>query len=177
MWVICHDIFFLSGFVMLWQYWLLLYINHRQCPKPKWTYHLLCFTAFCTTAWLFSLLPASFRFTWDPFVQKVVSQFTIIDVVHISVDTRVCIFYPDCSQFHCTTKDTISSFIARVNVNNKNMNYRPERSCGKVMFSQASVILFTCLHGVCVADPPPLPPPRDGYYSERYVSYWKAFLF
>ena len=28
--------------------------------------------------------------------------------------------------------------------------YRPQRSCGKVMFSQASVILFT---GVCVCDP------------------------
>ena len=27
-------------------------------------------------------------------------------------------------------------------------NYRPQRSCGKVMFSQASVILFT--GGVCM---------------------------
>ena len=37
--------------------------------------------------------------------------------------------------------------------------YRPQRSCGKVMFSQASVILFT---GVCVWQTPPwadTPPP------------------
>ena len=35
----------------------------------------------------------------------------------------------------------------------KYLYYRPQRSCGKVMFSQASVILFTggCGRGACVA--------------------------
>ena len=80
-------------------------------------------------------------------------------------------------------------------------NYRPQRSWGKVMFLQASVILLT--GGV----PPPLPrnqtpppeqtplgntyppnyvPPRDYVYPPpprgrsmcgRYASYWNAFLF
>ena len=105
--------------------------------------------------------------------------------------------------------------------------YRPQRSCGKVMFSQASVILFT--GGVWqtlpppseqtpLADPPPgqtpppradtlkgthfpgqtsplgrhppgrhptsadipwaeILPPRDGYCSGQYASYWNPFLF
>ena len=70
-----------------------------------------------------------------------------------------------------------------------------------VMFSQASVILFT--GGVCVWQTPPgqTPPgkypqvdtpqadtplgrdppgqtfPKDGYCSRRYASYWNAFLF
>ena len=58
------------------------------------------------------------------------------------------------------------------------------RSCGKVVFSQASVILFT---GVVVypsmhlgrhipactgVDTPP-----DGHCRGRYASYWNAFLF
>ena len=51
-----------------------------------------------------------------------------------------------------------------------NCNYRPQRNCGKVMFSQASVILFT---GVSAR-----PPSRaDDYCSGRYASYWNAFLF
>ena len=76
---------------------------------------------------------------------------------------------------------------------------RPQRNCGKVMFSQASVILFT---GGCGRHPParhpldrypptqcmlgytPLPsacwdtpPPPDSHCSRRYASYWNAFLF
>ena len=38
--------------------------------------------------------------------------------------------------------------------------YRPPRSCGKVMFSQASVILFT-EGGLCQGDPPETPWPLD----------------
>ena len=71
----------------------------------------------------------------------------------------------------------------------RNHFYRPQRSCCKVMFSQASVILFTG-EGVWQTPPPPPgrhspqvdtrpgrhPPPRDGYCSGRYVSYWNAFL-
>ena len=77
-------------------------------------------------------------------------------------------------------------------------NYRPQPSCGRVMFSQASVILIT---GVCVADTPradtplgrhppfpmhagihtPLPSacwdtPPGGHCTRRYASYWNAFL-
>ena len=37
--------------------------------------------------------------------------------------------------------------------------YCPQRSCGKVMFSQASVILFTGRRGVSVADTPGQTPP------------------
>ena len=81
----------------------------------------------------------------------------------------------------------------------KLIHYCPLRSYGKVMFSQASVILFT--RGVCGTDPgqrlpwadtplcrhpsgqtppgqtPPgqTSPPRDGYCSGR--TYWNAFLF
>ena len=74
--------------------------------------------------------------------------------------------------------------------------YRPQRSCGIVMFLHASVILSTGGGGGCLADPlgrPPTPgqtpslgqtppradtlPPRDGLCSERYTSYWNAFLF
>ena len=61
-------------------------------------------------------------------------------------------------------------------------NYRPQRSCGKVIFIHLSVILFT--GGVWQTplyredtpwtdtplDTPPLP-------SRRYASYWNAFLF
>ena len=67
--------------------------------------------------------------------------------------------------------------------------YRPERSCGKVMFLHLSVILFT---GGCLADTPlgrhaPLqadtpcwadtPTQSDGHCSGWYASYWYAFLF
>ena len=56
-----------------------------------------------------------------------------------------------------------------------------KRSCGKVMFLQVSVILFT--EGVPV---PGGPGPGgcllqegvpDGYCCGRYASYWNAFLF
>ena len=58
--------------------------------------------------------------------------------------------------------------------------YRPKRSCGKVMFSQASVILFT--GGVsqqALGQTPRMqtPPPPDGHCSGRYASYWNSFLF
>ena len=77
----------------------------------------------------------------------------------------------------------------------------PQRSCGKVIFSQASVILFTGRRGVCLnacwdTTPPqtrqaPAPPGQAGtpspeqiraYWeirstSGRYASYWKAVLF
>ena len=57
--------------------------------------------------------------------------------------------------------------------------YRPQLSCSKVMFSQASVTLFT---GGEVWQTPPgqttpgQTPPADGYCSGRYESYWNAFL-
>ena len=78
--------------------------------------------------------------------------------------------------------------------------YRPQGSCGKLMFSQASVILST---GGCLPDTLPGRHPRgrhprgrhppwadtphgqtpsradspraDGYCSGRYASYWNAF--
>ena len=47
--------------------------------------------------------------------------------------------------------------------------YRPQCSCGKVMFLHVSVILPT--------DPPPAQTPlSDGHCSGRYASYWNAFL-
>ena len=75
------------------------------------------------------------------------------------------------------------------------LNYRPQRSCGKVVFLHLSVILFT---GSCPADAPKqtplgrhpawadnsprqtLPrqtPPRDSHYRGRYASYWNAFMY
>ena len=77
--------------------------------------------------------------------------------------------------------------------------YRPQRSCGKVIFSQASVILFTgggCLPSACWDTHPPsprkhththreahstppgkhTPHPLGGHCSGRYASYWNAFL-
>ena len=78
--------------------------------------------------------------------------------------------------------------------------YRPQRSCGKVMFLHLSVILST--GGVCLSacwdttppgqTPPPTgqtpplgrhpllgrtPPPADGYCSGLYAYYWNAFFF
>ena len=76
--------------------------------------------------------------------------------------------------------------------------YRPQRSCGKVMFSQASVILSTRGQGVRVADTPwadtpqadtsprQTPPPGRHTPSRHPTpppgrhptpSYWNAFLF
>ena len=69
--------------------------------------------------------------------------------------------------------------------------YRPQRSCGKVLFLHLSVILVT--GGVCLSacwdTHTPLGrhpkagtpywadiPPADGYCSGRYASYWNAFL-
>ena len=52
--------------------------------------------------------------------------------------------------------------------------YRPQRSCGKVMFLHLSVILSTggCLPQCMLG----YTPPADGYCSGRYASYWNAFL-
>ena len=54
--------------------------------------------------------------------------------------------------------------------------YRPQRSCGKVMFLHVSVILSM---GGWQADTPlrQTPSPRDGHSSGQYASYWNAFLF
>ena len=75
---------------------------------------------------------------------------------------------------------------------NKDVNsYRPQRSCGKVMFLHLSVILFTgggisvqgvskgglcpreglCPGGLCQGKPP-----VRTVTCGRYVSYWNAFL-
>ena len=104
-------------------------------------------------------------------------------------------------------------FFSRASSENQNdlsshygvFNYRPQRSWGKVIFSQASVILLTgrnassrgcfllggCFLGGCFLGgvPPPrgeLPPGGassrrggpggDGYCCGRYASYWNAFL-
>ena len=63
-------------------------------------------------------------------------------------------------------------------------------SCGKVMFSQASVILSTEGRRIPSGQTPPAgqtslrqtppsrhPPPRDSHCSGRYASYWNAFLY
>ena len=76
--------------------------------------------------------------------------------------------------------------------------YRPQRSWGKVIFSQASVILLTGRGGTSSwgvfppggcsllgsassqGVPPPgglVETPRDSYCCRRYASYWNAFLF
>ena len=75
--------------------------------------------------------------------------------------------------------------------------YRPQRSCGMVMFLHVSVILSTGggVSGRPPGQTPPHPwadtlpwantpppradtlPPRDGHCSGRYASYWNAFLF
>ena len=70
--------------------------------------------------------------------------------------------------------------------------YRPQRSCAKIMFPQASVILFTGGWGVgghvwvgrgvhdkswaCVCGGGGVRGRRDGLCSGRYASYWNAFL-
>ena len=61
--------------------------------------------------------------------------------------------------------------------------YRPQRSCGKVMFSQASVILLGGVSQHTLGQTPPqaytpwADPPPDGQCSGRYASYWNAFLW
>ena len=73
--------------------------------------------------------------------------------------------------------------------------YRPQRSCGKVMFSEASVILFTgggrhpspgrhpALPSTCWDRNPPAQcmlgysPSPHGHCSGRCASYWNAFLY
>ena len=68
--------------------------------------------------------------------------------------------------------------------------YRPQRSCGKVIFSQACV--KNSVHGGGVSAPVHAgihthpradnprqtpPPPHDGHCNGRYASYWNIFLF
>ena len=58
--------------------------------------------------------------------------------------------------------------------------YRPQRSCGKVMVLQVSVILFTGGGSGPGGVPGPwgMPgrDPPDGYCCGRYAAYWNAFL-
>ena len=59
--------------------------------------------------------------------------------------------------------------------------YRPQRSWGKVIFSQASVILSTgggswSRGGAWSLGGAWRRPLRDGYCCRRYASYWNAFL-
>ena len=61
-------------------------------------------------------------------------------------------------------------------------NYRPQRSCSKVMFY--TYLSFCLWWGVSGRHPPEqtphsrqTPPPRDGHCSRWYASYWNAFLF
>ena len=77
-------------------------------------------------------------------------------------------------------------------------NYRQQRSCSKVIFSQASVILSMGKSAKHLSPgrhppeahipwkhprkytPPPPPeahPPPNGHCSGRYASYWNAFVF
>ena len=92
--------------------------------------------------------------------------------------------------------DCYSALAKTVNVSSRDTvryrcYYRPQRSWGKVIFPQASVILSTggawsrgvcswggCLvwgvvpgPGGCLVETPP-----DGYCCGRYASYWNAFL-
>ena len=59
--------------------------------------------------------------------------------------------------------------------------YHPQQSCGKVMFLQLSVILFTgggVCHPLCSHLPPPCAVPAGiRSISGRYASYWNAFLY
>ena len=59
--------------------------------------------------------------------------------------------------------------------------YRPQRSWGKVIFSQACVILFTGGGGVCLSACWDTTPPSTAYWEIRsmsgwYASYWNAIL-
>ena len=100
----------------------------------------------------------------------------------------------------------IAAFLFETFCNDKNNYYCPQRSWGKVIFSQASVILLTggglpqCMLGYHPPPPPPPPhppsrhpreqtPPRAGADTNqsracweiwsmrgRYASYWNAIL-
>ena len=81
----------------------------------------------------------------------------------------------------------------------EDVNYRPQRSCSKVMFLHMSVILSTGgpvwqTHPLADTPSPDTPwadiplgqtapqspwqtPPSDGHCSRRYASYWNAFLY
>ena len=70
-----------------------------------------------------------------------------------------------------------------LNLSEYTVNYRLQRSCGKVMFLHASVILSTGGGWQSDTHPSRHPhptgrqtPSRDGHCSGRYASYWNAFL-
>ena len=119
-------------------------------------------------------------------------------------------FFPSIYQSTLRDIDKIISIIPKVHkilvcqLNLLLFNYyRPQRSWGKVIFSQASVILFTggiCLSACWDTTPPPPrtrqapsqdqvppgtrnPPPQSRAYweirstSRRYAFYWNAILF
>ena len=70
---------------------------------------------------------------------------------------------------------------SKIQLPSSNLYYRPQHSCGKVMFSHASVILFVG-EGVYPSmhwgrHPPWAPPLPDDHCSARYASYWNAFSF
>ena len=84
---------------------------------------------------------------------------------------------------NCSSGSKISQRGAPIpEIGSKAYYYRPQRSCGKVMFSQASVILFTrggvypSMHWGRHPTWEDTPPP-DSHCSVRYASYWNAFLF
>ena len=60
-------------------------------------------------------------------------------------------------------------------------DYRPQRSCGKVIFSQASLHSVHGGAGVCPSacwdTPPQADTPQTDTAADGTHSYWKAFLF
>ena len=81
--------------------------------------------------------------------------------------------------------DMVDRFDCNLRVINISICYRPQRSCGKVMFSQAFVILSTEGGGVHPRADTPLarhphlrrhPPPSDGHYIGRYASLLECIL-
>ena len=86
----------------------------------------------------------------------------------------------------CSHDDFSSSKIVLLTLITFVVYYRPQRSCGKVIFSQACV--KNSVHGGCLPQcmlgythtqttPGQTPPPPDGHCNGRYASYWNVFLF
>ena len=102
----------------------------------------------------------------------------------------MCVF--KCSMYFCIL-DYNRSFKSSNEIHCH--HYRPQRSCGKVIFSQVSVshsvdrgCVYPSMHWGRhpprrhpprqTPRPGQTPPPRaDGYCSGRCASYWNAFLF
>ena len=82
------------------------------------------------------------------------------------------------------TSDCLTDRKPNIKSDSSSCCYRPQRSCGKVMFLHLSVILFTG-GGEFLSGRPPLdrdpprqrPPAPRTVTSGRYASYWNAFLF